>query len=84
MSQHDFPSLQNFPLLDEIYEELDRFVDEHPGIARAESLGASADGLDMRAVHVIDADVDEADKEVVCGRHGNELGTCCVGQAVLE
>lgn len=81
MAEHGFPSL------DEIYEKLDRFVDEHPDVARAESLGASTDGLDVKAVHVTDADVDEADKEVamvVCGRHGNELGTRFVGQAVLE
>ena len=67
-AKHDFPSL------DEIYEKLDRFVDNYPGIARAESLGVSADDHDVRAVHVTDADVDDADKEVamvVCGRHGN-------------
>jgi len=77
----------HFPSLDEIYQGLDQFVSANPDIARIESLGASAEGREVRAVCVTDRSVAAAEKEVafvICGRHGQELGTRVIGLALLD
>ncbi len=77
----------DFPSLDEIYREAERLADGNPDIVRMESLGVSAEGRDVKAVYVTDSSVPASEKEVaivVCGRHGNELGTRVVGNALLR
>lgn len=81
MSNHDFPSYE------ETERRVDAFVAAHTDVARVETLGASPEGRPVRAVHVTEPDAPEAGKQValvVCGRHGNELGTRVVGPAVLQ
>jgi hypothetical protein len=73
--------------LDEIYQKLDQFVSTHADIARMESLGQSAEGREIKAVHITDYGIPEEQKEValvICGRHGNELGTRIIGLALLN
>jgi len=76
-----------FPSFEDIQRGMDRLAERHPRIARVEVLGVSCEGREVRAVHVTDPDVPDADKQaamVVCGRHGSELGTRAVGPAVLD
>lgn len=78
---------RRFPSLDEICRDLDRFVNAHGDIAQIESLGDSEEGRQVQAVHVTDPGIGGSDKQVaivICGRHGNELGTRVVGAALLE
>ena len=75
---------RSFPSFEDVYEKVDRFVEKNSEISRSESLGASVEGREIRAVFVTDKSVPVQDKEVavvVCGRHGNELGTRVVGTA---
>ncbi|HUT61188.1 MAG TPA: M14 family zinc carboxypeptidase [Phycisphaerae bacterium] len=77
----------SFPTFDEIQQATGRFVERHSTVARAEVLGASPEGREVRAVHVTDPEVPDDDKQhamVVCGRHGNEPGGPAVGLAVLD
>ena len=77
----------SFPSLDDIYQELDRFADRHSDIAHIDSLGLSPEGRNVKAVYVTDKTVPAAEKEVavlVCGRHGQEMGTRVVGTALLD
>lgn len=77
----------DFPSLDDIDQDLDRFADGHSDIAHIESLGLSAEGRDVKAVYVTDNSIPATEKEVavvVCGRHGSELGTRVVGTALLD
>lgn len=76
-----------FPPFERICEQVSAFVGRHAGIARAESLGESEQGREVLAVEVTDPAAEEEDKQValvVCGRHGQELGTRVVGPALLE
>jgi hypothetical protein len=72
------------------YEEIDHWVEEyvnHHEIARAETIGQSNEGRDIKAIHVTDNGLPVDDKEVVLiviGRHGDELGTRVIGPALLE
>jgi hypothetical protein len=80
-------SSSSFPSLEKIYEVVDRFVEENSEIAHMESVGRSDENRDVMAVHVTDKSRPVAEKEVsliVCGRHGNELGTRTVGLGLLE
>ena len=77
----------DFPPLEEIYRHSEQLVRRHREIARFEALGRSPEDREIWAVHVTDADVDDAEKQVavvVCGRHGSELGTRVVGPATLD
>ena len=74
----DYEALENW---------IDRFLDVHETIARAEVLAETVEGRPIGAVHLTDPGVSENDKEValiVIGRHGNEIGTRVVGPAVFE
>jgi len=76
-----------FPSLDEIYQGLDEFVSANPDMARIETLGTSAEGREVKAVYVTDRSIGAAEKDVafvICGRHGQELGTRVVGLALLD
>jgi len=80
MGAHRFPSLE------QVYDEIERLVEEHGQVARVECLGLSDEGREVRAVHVTDPGAGDDDKQVamiVCGRHGSELGTRVVGTAAL-
>ena len=77
----------SFPSYAELMTRLDRLVRDHPRRLRWETIGTSAAGEDVRAVHVGRGDGRSEDKEVaviVCGRHGDEVGTRVVGPALLE
>jgi hypothetical protein len=77
----------SFPSIEKIYETVDKFVEENPEVAHMESVGLSEENRDVMAVHVTDKSLPMAEKEVtivVCGRHGNELGTRTVGTGLLE
>ncbi|MBN2582243.1 MAG: hypothetical protein JXL80_04185 [Planctomycetes bacterium] len=81
MSKHEFPSL------DRVYDEVERIAHTHDRLVRSECLGLSDQGREVRAVHVTDSDASDDDKQtavIVCGRHGNELGTRAVGPAMLR
>ena len=76
-----------FPSFDDICRKAEAFVEQNPGIARMESLGTSPEGREVLAVEVTDVGVPLEQKQVafvVCGRHGDELGTRVVGPAVLN
>lgn len=76
-----------FPALEEIYSALEAFATTHSPVVRLETLGSSPEGRPVRAAFVTDPDGPLSDKEValiVCGRHGNELGTRVVGLALLQ
>ena len=78
---------ETFPAYEQLEEWVDRFVESHRGLAEIEALGESDGGRPVRAVRVTDPSVNSRTKQaalVVCGRHGNELGTRAVGPAVLE
>ena len=75
-----------FPSLEEIYDDIEKFVLNNPSIAQVKSLGSSREGRAIKAVCVTD-DFPVEEKEIaliVCGRHGNELGGPVVGQALLD
>jgi hypothetical protein len=77
----------SFPSLDEIYQGLDQFADTNSDIARIESLGLSAEDREIKAAYVTDNSIPAEKKEValvICGRHGQELGTRVVGPALLD
>lgn len=77
----------SFPSLDNVYQALEQIADKNSDFAHVESLGASDEGRDIKAAYVTDNSLPEAEKEValvVCGRHGSELGTRVVGNALLE
>lgn len=77
----------SFPSLSDIYQSLDRLIDRNSDCMHIESLGLSEDGQDIKAVYVTDRSLPLSEKEVamvVCGRHGDELGTRGVGPALLE
>jgi len=78
---------RGFPVFDEIYRLVDRFVARNADIAHSESLGLSEEGREIKAVYVTDKSVPDSEKQaamVVCGRHGDELGQRVVGNALLE
>lgn len=79
-----FDSFINYDTLE---DEVERFVNDHRKIARTEIIAKSAEGREIRAVHLTNPALPDNDKEValiIIGRHGNEIGTRVVGPAVLE
>jgi len=81
------PAGGGFPSFQDVCEMVAEFARRHPDIARMTSLGRSDEGREVLAVEVTDPGVPLETKQVamvVCGRHGNELGTRVIGSAVLE
>lgn len=79
-------SASSFPELDDIVQRVQRFAAGHREISRLVSLGTSHEGREIAAVEVTDPTIAAEEKEcavVLCGRHGNELGTRVVGTALL-
>jgi len=77
----------SFPELGEIVDRVERFATSHGEISRLVSLGVSEEGREIAAVEVTAPTVAVEKKEcavVLCGRHGNELGTRMVGTALLS
>ena len=67
-------------------DRVERFAASHPEISRMVSLGTSEEGREIVAVEVTAPTTAVEEKEcavVLCGRHGNELGTRVVGTALL-
>jgi hypothetical protein len=80
-------SASDFPELGEIADRMERFATSHQEISRVVSLGTSEEGREIAAVEVTAPTVAAEKKEcavVLCGRHGNELGTRVVGTALLS
>jgi len=78
---------RSFPTLERIYSALDEFASTRSRTTRLETLGSSSEGRPVRAAFVTDPGSSLSEKEVavvVCGRHGNELGTRVVGLALLR
>jgi hypothetical protein len=78
---------ENFPSLEEIYRNVQEKVDANRELLRPESLGLSEEGREIGAVHVTDESAPDDEKEtalIVCGRHGQELGTRVVGAALID
>jgi len=76
-----------FPSFEDVVRHVEGFVERHGRIARLEELGVSEEGRPVLAVVVTDGQVDATQKGVamiVCGRHGNELGTRAVGTGLLD
>ncbi len=77
---------ETYPSLDEIYDRVDDFVSSNGRIARLIPTAPSEEGRRVPAVAITDPKAPDDDKEValvVCGRHGNELGTRTVGLEML-
>ena len=73
--------------LKEIYQWLDRFVEENKRIAWKVVLGKSPDNWDIPAVFVTNPDMADENKQiavVTCARHGQELGARVVGPEILR
>ena len=79
--------LDTFLPFEEVHQIVDRFVADHSAIARGETLGLSEEGREIKVVFVTDPDIPECEKQVafvICGRHGQELGTRVIGPTVLD
>ncbi|MCD6404249.1 MAG: hypothetical protein J7M19_00305 [Planctomycetes bacterium] len=77
---------KGYPSLDEIHDRVDDFVASNGRIARLIPTAPSEEGRRVPAVAITDPRTPDDDKEValvVCGRHGNELGTRTVGLEML-
>ncbi|MCK4301090.1 MAG: hypothetical protein KAX80_16240, partial [Planctomycetes bacterium] len=77
----------SFPTFEEVCSAVDGFASQHSRLASVQTLGLSPEGLPVRAVSVTGPGGSPSEKEValvVCGRHGNELGTRVVGLALLR
>jgi hypothetical protein len=73
--------------LKEVYQWLDRFVEENRRIARKEVLGKSPDNWEIPAVFVTNPDMADDDKQtavVTSSRHGQEFGARVVGPEILR
>ena len=73
--------------LKEVYQWLNRFVEENKRIARKEVLGKSPDNWDIPAVFVTNPDTSDEDKQtavVTSARHGQEFGARVVGPEILH
>ncbi len=80
-------SCSSFPALDEIYRELDRIQKQNPDVVTVQTIGRTPEGRDVKAAFAADNAIPADEKEtamVVCGRHGQELGTRLIGTALLE
>ncbi len=80
-------SCSSFPALDEIYRELDRIQKQNPDVVTVQTIGRTPEGRDVKAAFAADSAIPADEKEtamVVCGRHGQELGTRLIGTALLE
>jgi hypothetical protein len=80
----DFDS---FPSYEELYELLESMVVKNRDLAWFETIGLSLEGRKIRAINVSNKDIPIENKEIVlivCGRHGDEIGTRVVGLFLLE
>jgi hypothetical protein len=76
-----------FPSYARLLELLERMVSENPKILKFETIGTSPEGRDIKAIHAATDAAPLQAKEVVliiCGRHGDELGTRVAGPAVID
>jgi zinc carboxypeptidase len=77
----------DYPSYTELREQLESMVRQNDSVAWAETIGRSTEGREIRAIHVTNREVPIEEKEislVICGRHGDELGTRVVGPFLLE
>jgi hypothetical protein len=77
----------NYPPYTELQELLESMVLQRNDIAWAETIGVSPEGRQIRAINVTNREIPIEQKEialVICGRHGDELGTRVVGPFLLE
>ena len=78
---------ETFPAYAELVELLEGMVRNNRDTLHFEAIGTSAEGREIRAIHVAGDESSFEDKEVVlivCGRHGDEVGTRVVGPCVLD
>jgi hypothetical protein len=78
---------ESFPSYATLVASLERLVRENSRVLRFETIGTTAAGKEVLAVHAAREDLPLEEKEVVfivCGRHGDELGTRVVGPALLH
>jgi hypothetical protein len=62
-------------------------VIQNDNVTWSETIGLSPEGREVRAIHVTNREIPIEQKEitlVICGRHGDELGTRVVGPFLLE
>ena len=79
--------LESFPGYAELVGILEGMVRDNRDTLRFETIGTSAAGRQIKAIHVAREESSLEEKEVVlivCGRHGDELGTRVVGPWVLD
>lgn len=75
------------PSLEEVYQELDRLIEKRSDIVESQSLDSSSEGRDIKAIHVTDKSVPQAEKEIaliICTRHGDEAGALAVARDLLD
>ena len=77
----------DYPSYTELHELLESMVLQNDNVAWAETIGNSPEGREIRAIHVTNREIPIEKKEialVICGRHGDELGTRVVGPFLLD
>lgn len=77
----------SFPTYSELCELLENMVISHEALLRSETIGVSPGGREIRAIHVSNEEFPIEQKEIaliICGRHGDELGTRVLGPCLLE
>jgi hypothetical protein len=77
----------DYPSYNELQELLESMVLQRNDVAWAETIGVSPEGRQIRAINVTNREIPIEQKEialVVCGRHGDEIGTRVVGPFLLE
>ena len=78
---------ESFPAYAELVGILEGMVRDNRDTLRFETIGTSAEGQEIGAIHVAGEESSFEEKEVVlivCGRHGDEVGTRVVGPCVLD
>ncbi|MFC1876886.1 M14 family zinc carboxypeptidase [Thermodesulfobacteriota bacterium] len=77
----------DYPSYTELRDLLESMVLQNNDVAFAETIGYSPEGREVRAIHITDRETPIEKKEialVICGRHGDELGTRVVGPFLME
>ena len=77
----------DYPSYTRLRDLIESMVQQNNNLAWAETIGYSQEGREIRAIHITDRKTPIEKKEialVICGRHGDELGTRVVGPFLLE
>ncbi|MBW1766068.1 MAG: hypothetical protein JRJ65_03335 [Deltaproteobacteria bacterium] len=73
--------------LQEVYQWLDKFIENNKAIANKKILGKSPDNWDIPGIFITNRNIPDDDKQiavVTAARHGQELGARVVGPEILH